>query len=150
MRKMKKLFKAREHFIPWLHWSIIHFALNALSLLVLFVTSFFVELTLLRTHWMIACLVQLIPICLIQFVAWIFEKKLSKNALTIIMRKLEECKVNFKDIDISIEKSKLYSCHIHVNSEICNKTQVNALLSIVNDTNRKFVNKYNITFIMDD
>lgn len=144
MRKMKRLFKAREHFIPWLHWSIIHFALNALSLLVLFVTSFFVELTLLRTHWMIACLVQLIPICLIQFVAWIFEKKLSKNALTIIMRKLKESKVDFKDIDISIEKSKLYSCNIHVNGGISTNKQIDELLLIVHDINRKLGNGYNI------
>ncbi len=144
MRKMKKLFKARNRLIPWCHWSIIHFALNAASLLILFVTSFFTEITVLRLHWLISCLVQLIPICLIQFVAWIFEKKLSKNALTIIYRKLEESKINFKNVDIVIKDNKLYSCNIHVNGGISTKKQIDELLLIIHDINRKLGNGYNI------
>lgn len=146
MRKMKRLFKAREHFIPWLHWSIINFALNALSLMVLFVTSVFIELTVLRIHWLIACLVQLIPIFLIWFIDWIFEKKLSKNALAIIMRKLEQSKVNFKDIDISIKESKLYLCAINVNHGITTVKQLNDFKTIIYDINRKFGSNYNIIF----
>ena len=144
MRKMKRLFKARKRFIPLLHWSIIHFALNALSLLVLFVTSFFIELTVLRTHWMIACLVQLIPIFLVQFIAWIFEKKLSKNALAIIMRKLEENNIRFKNMNIVIKANKLYSCDIHIDGGASNKKQIDELLNIIHDINRKFGNSYNI------
>ena len=131
MRKMKRLFKARKRFIPWLHWSIIHFALNALSLLVLFVASFFIELTVLRTHWLIACLVQLIPIFLIWFIAWIFERKLSKNALAIIMRKLEENNIKFKNMNIVINANKLYSCNIHIDGGISNKKQIDELLNII-------------------
>jgi len=143
MRKMKRLFKARERFIPWWHWSVIHFVLNALSLTALFVTCF-LELTVLRIHWLIACLVQLIPIFTIWFVASIFERKLSKNALDIIMRKLEESKVTFKNIDISIKESKLYSCAITVSHGLTTVGQVNEFLTIIHDTNRKFGNVYNI------
>lgn len=144
MRKMKRLFKARNRLIPWCHWSIIHFALNAASLLILFVTSFFTEITVLRLHWLLACIIQLVPIFLIQFIAWIFEKRLSKNALAIIYRKLEESNAKFKNMNVIVKEKKLYSCNIHIAGGISTKKQIDDLLNIVHDINRKFGNGYNI------
>ncbi|MBQ8042910.1 MAG: hypothetical protein IJ272_02015 [Clostridia bacterium] len=147
MRKMKRLFKARNRFMPWYHWSIIHFTLNAISMLALYVTSFFTENTELLINWFTACVIQLFPFLIVLFVDWIFEKKLAKNALSIIKKKLEESKVNFKDIDITITEHRLYSCTMNVNRGISTVKQANEFSSIVHDTNRKLGNGYNITYV---
>lgn len=60
------------------------------------------------------------------------------------MRKLEESKIKFKNIDIVTKARKLYSCNIHIGGGISNKKQIDELLNIIHDINRKFGNGYNI------
>ena len=150
MRKMKKLFKTRRHFIPWYYWSLINFGLTSLSLIALFITSFFTDNLNITIPWMLITLASLVPFFIVQFISWIIQRSLANAAIAVIAAKLNNCSISTEKIDLRVHKNTLYKCEINVWSFKYTKSQLNEIFSpIYKEINHKWSNQYYISFIFN-
>lgn len=143
MRKMKRLIKAREHFIPWKHWANISILINGISIVALFISTYLAKNINSLIPWFIFCSIHLAVYFIVKFISYFLSKQLAKNTLDILTKKLVEGGANITKIHFNITKFTLYSCTIEAFSDYYTTNKLEQLFSEVpHNFNRKFSNSF--------
>ena len=150
MRKMKKLFRIRDVLAPLFHWSEVHFAMNTLCLIAFMIALCFTGITQTMSVLFITCMAQYLPIFIIMAGKYALETVLSKKTIAIIKTKLEESKISFHDVNITIEDFTIHSCVLCIANKLQSLEQSKELLSSIRELNRKFGHRYNIAVTLKE